>query len=469
MNHRRNDAGGSGRRSGRRRFLAAGLGLPWVVPRHVLGGAAHQAPSDTLRIAAVGVGGMGKNYLRGCEGERIVALCDVDHRFSRPVFEKYPKAARYRDHREMFDKEAQSFDALIVATPDHTHTVVLMPALELEKHVYCAKPITHSVGEARRVRKAVLAAPELVTKSSVQSSATDAARSTTELLSCGAIGRVRRLHVWCDHPRYPCLVPRPQEAQTPPPGMDWNLWIGPAPYRPYHSAYHPGNWRSWWDFGSGAVGDMTCHTLHVYFQELKLGAPTTVYSRSSHGFKGYFRDPVLAPECQSHANMVTWEFPSRGELPPLAVHWYDGGMKPHRPDELDDRLELPRMGLLFEGEEGKLLAGFSGGNPFDGKRGLPGGLLLPEAGFRDFPQPPKTLRRCERGSHYREWCEACKTGAKTVCPIELGCEMTEMGLLGALSLRAKERLLWDAEAMRVTNSDAANEYVDPPYRNGWTI
>lgn len=452
----------------RRSVLAAGLSVPLVVPRHVLGGPANQAPSDTLRIAAVGIGGMGKNYLDGCDNERIVALCDLDHNFSGRVFEKYPKAKRYHDFRRMFDKEASNFDALIIATPDHMHTIILMAALKLRKHIYCAKPITHAIGEARRVRKALLEAKGIVTKASVQSSGTDAARSTTELLQSGVIGPVRELHIWCDHPKYPCLLPRPEQEQSPPAGMDWNLWIGPAPYRPYHSAYHPGNWRSWWDFGSGAVADMACHTFHAYFRELQLGAPTTIGSCSSHKFNGYFSQRVSTPECQGNANMVSWKYPARDDLPPLNLHWYDGGMKPNRPDELDDDIALPNMGLLFVGEKGKLITGYSGGNPFGQSRGFRGGLLLPEKRFGDFEQPGRTLGRCERENHYREWTQACKSGKRTVCPIEFGCEMTEVALLGTISLRARRMIKWDAEAMRVTNSEQANGFVDPPYRKGWS-
>ncbi|MDP6046338.1 MAG: Gfo/Idh/MocA family oxidoreductase, partial [Phycisphaerae bacterium] len=258
-----------------RRTVLAAAAVPLFVPRSVLRGApGAPAPSDKLQVAGVGVGGMGRNYLNGCgRSIDVVSLCDLDHRKAGRVFRRYSKASRYHDFRKMFDKEAKNFDALIIATPDHTHSVVLSAGLKLKKHIYCAKPITHSIGEARKIRKALLAAPEIITKSSVQSSGTDIARSTAELLATGVIGPIRELHIWCDHPKYPCLQARPRDKQTPPPGMDWDLWIGPAPKRPYHSAYHPGKWRSWWDFGTGTVGDMICHTLHVYFKELQLGAP----------------------------------------------------------------------------------------------------------------------------------------------------------------------------------------------------
>ncbi|HCO95759.1 MAG TPA: oxidoreductase [Phycisphaerales bacterium] len=454
------------RKVSRRSVLAAGLAAPIIVPRFVLGGPGNQAPSDKLRIAAVGVGGMGQSYLGSCRSENIVALCDLDHNLSGKVFQRFPGARTYHDYRKMFKKEADNFDALIIATPDHTHAVLLMEAIRLEKHIYCAKPITHNIAEARKVRRAVLDAKHLVTKSSVQSSGTDASRNTTELLKSGAIGSVRELHIWCDHPAYPCSLVRPTEKQSPPAGMDWDLWIGPAPYRPYHSAYHPCNWRPWWDFGSGTVGDMACHTLHAYFRELQLGAPTTVYARSSIRHKGFFQF-VSTPECQSHANTVTWQFGARESLPPLNVHWYDGGMKPLRPAELDPGIQLPSSGLLFVGEQGKLIAGYCGGNPFGRSRGIVGGLLLPEKKFRDFQQPEKTMYRCD--DHYGEWIKACKTDSRTVCPIEFGCEMTEMALLGALALRTRRVLEWDAEAMRVTNHADANKLVDPPYRDGWTL
>lgn len=447
----------------RRSFLAAGIAAPIIVPRHVLGGSGRQAPSDTLTIAAVGVAGMGQSYLGGCASERIVALCDLDHNRSARVFKRYPDAKRYHDYRRMFDKE--KFDALIIATPDHTHAILLTAGLKLGKHIYCAKPITHSIAEARKIRAAVLEAKNLVTKSSVQSSGTERARGTTELLKSGAIGAVRELHIWCDHPAYPCSLVRPTDVQSPPKGMDWDMWIGPAPYRPYHSAYHPANWRPWWDFGSGTVGDMACHTLHVYFKELQLGAPTIVYGRASGRHKGFFQF-VSTPECQSHANIITWEFPARGELPAMSVHWYDGGMKPHRPVELDRSVQLPSSGLLFVGDKGKLITGYGGGNPF-GRRGVAGGLLLPEDKFRDFEQPAKTMPRCN--DHYREWTQACKSGGRTVCPIEFGCEMTEMALLGAMALRTRRVLAWDAENMRVTNHADANKLVDPPYRKGWSL
>lgn len=462
----------------RRSFLAAGIAAPLIVPRHVFGQTGDtKAPSDTLTIACVGAAGMGRNYLEGCNNERIVALCELDHNLAgkRGVFEKYPNAMLYHDFRKMFDKEAKNFDALIVATPDHTHALLMSIGIQLGKHIYCAKPITHSIGEARKVRAAFLKNKHLVTKSSIQDSATDYARSTTELLTSGVLGLIREVHIWTNHPACPGSLARPTETETPPPGMDWDLWIGPAPKRPFHSAYHPELWRPWWDFGSGTVGDMACHTLHMYFDELQLGAPHTVYGNGATTKIGFFKT-LETPECQSNANMVSWEFPARGNLPPLNVYWYDGGMKPHRPAELDRSTAMPRAGILFVGDRGKLISAYYGGNPFRsfGKgegpmRGLPGGLLLPEDKFKDFQQPPKTLRRVDKPDHYLEWTQACKTGATTAVPIEFGCRLTEMALLGTLALRTGRVIEWDAKAMRVTNDDDANNLVDPPYHNGWKL
>jgi predicted dehydrogenase len=449
---------------------------PLIVPRHVLGGEGVQPPSETLTIAAVGIGGMGQHFMAGCAKARFLALCDLDHNLAGPVFEDYPRATRYHDFRQMFDKEAGNFDALIIATPDHTHATILMAALRLGKHIYCAKPVTHTIGEARKIRAAALAAKRLVTKTSVQTSMNDDACSTAELLHTGVIGAVQELHIWCDHPSYPCGLIRPEDRQAPPAGMDWDLWLGPAPTRPYHSAYHPWKWRPWWDFGAGTVGDKACHRLHVCFRELKLGAPTAVYAVGATQCDDDSKR-VSTPECQSRSNVVTWEYPARGNLPPMRLHWYDGGMQPLRPIELGHGLRMPSNGLLFVGEKGKLLAGAHGSRfPTDGgflagllggNRGLAGGLLLPEAKFKGFQQPAKTMPRVE--DHYGEWVEACKKGVPADCPLEFGCEMTEVALLGALALRTGRLLEWDSANMRVSNSPAANALVDPPCRKGWSL
>lgn len=436
-----------------------------VVPRNVLGGAGYQAPSDTLNIACVGVGGMGRRYIQNCATERMVALCDVDHDFSARVFRKYPKAAVYRDYRKMFDKE-KNIDAVIVATPDHTHALITLQALRMGKHVYCAKPLTHTIHEVRMVADAARKA-HVATQMSVQSCASEQARGIEELLLSSVIGPVREVHVWTHHPIYPAGRARPKETPSVPSGLDWDLWIGPAPYRPYHPAYHPWIWRCWWDFGTGTVGDMACHSLHVFYDALQLGSPESVSgSRTTMhggrmevlpGDKNRIPPRIETPETESYSTMVTWDFPARGSLPSVRVHWYDGGLRPHRPVELDRRTPMPKSGLLFVGDNGKLMAGYSGGEP----------LLLPADKFKDHQPPPKILPRT--AGHYTEWVDACKTGKPTSCNFEYGSQLTEMALLGTLAARRAALLEWDAEAMRITDDAEANGWVNPPYRSGWKL
>src|ERR1039457_2359906 len=450
----------------RRAAIAAGL-APLVVPRHVLGGQGYQAPCDKLAIAAVGVAGMGRNHLNGCKDEAIVALCDLDFEFAAPVFKTYPSARTYRDFRQMFDKEQKNFDALIVATPDHWYSHLVLAGLAMNKHIYCAKPITHSVAEATQVKAAVLAS-KVTTKASIQDSRTSYARATTELLLSGAIGPIREVHVWTAHPIYPCNVLRPTEVQSPPEGMDWDLWVGPARFHPYNRAYHPEIWRAWWDFGTGDVGDMACHTLHTFFEELQLAAPKVVYGCSSARTDVY-NTPVDTAETEGYANTVVWEFAARGNMPPLNLYWYDGGIKPSRPAELPHSVALPREGVLYVGDNGKLLAGYYGGNPFQSSRAvaggqprtLPGGLLLPEARFKDFPQPAPTLPRVEKEDHYPEWPRCVKEGRPTCLPIEFASHLTELALLGTLALRTRKVLEWDTAAMRVTNDASPNQFIEP--------
>jgi predicted dehydrogenase len=448
-----------------RRHLAVGLGA-LIVPRHVLGGPAYQAPSDTLRIAAVGVGGMGRRYIQGCASERIVALCDVDHSFAAPVFRKYPEAHVYRDFREMFDKEEKNIDAVIVATPDHNHAVITMRALRAGKHVYCAKPLTHNIFEARQVA-AQARASKVATQMSVQTCASDDALSTAELLLSGVLGAIHEVHVWTDHPLYPAGLTRPVDMPAEPYNLDWDLWIGTAQYRPYHPAYHPWIWRSWWDFGSGTVGDMVCHAMHVFFTALELGQPSRVYASRTTMRGGYFKmhpdgtedlpHVMETPETESYSSVISWEFPERQHQPPLAMHWYDGGMRPHRPRELDSETAMPREGLLFVGEKGKMLTGYYGGKA----------RLLPEMNFRDFQPPPKTLLRSV--GHYKEWLQACKGGKPANCNFEFASRMTEVAQLGTLAARAGRLLEWDSGRMTISNDAEANAWVNPPYRKGWSL
>ena len=509
----------------RRTAIASGLAA-LVAPR-LAAGAVPQNSSQKLRIACIGVGGVGQDYVAGCKDEEIVALCDLDHEFSAPAFKLYPKARLYKDFRQMFDREEKNFDALIVATPDHWHSHLVLAGLAMNKHIYCAKPITRTIAEDRRVKAACLAS-NVTTKASIQDSCTSPARATTELLLSGAIGPIREVHYWTGT-HSPSGLARPTEAQTPPAGMDWDQWCGPSPARPYNKIYHYGSWRPWWDFGTGNVGDVSCHALHLFHDELELGAPDWVAANACQAFS--LAGVVENSECASVANFVQWHFPARGKHPETTVYFYDGGLQPARPSSMPTDMSLPGRGVMFVGDEGVLVSAFYGGSPWlpdhtlpqpsQPLRGLPGGQLLPESRFKDFKQPEPTLTRCERPDHYAEWIRMCKAGKKSIMPVEYACGLTEFALLGALAERRYSTpgvrngagygqnsrsdsavvwipassdghvhlpdappitstsayaprywrtyniMLWDSKAMRFTNDNVANGYVDMPYRKEW--
>jgi predicted dehydrogenase len=473
----------------RRAAIATGL-APLVVPRHVLGGPGYQAPSDKLAIAAIGVAGMGRNYLDGCKDEAVVALCDLDHIFAAKVFQAYPGAKTYKDFRQMFDKESKNFDALIVATPDHWHSHLTLAALAMDKHVYCAKPVTHTIAEARRVKAACLASKR-TTKASIQDSRTSYARATTELLLSGAIGPVHEVHIWTPTYNSGGGFARP-EAEAAPDGMNWDQWCGPSPARPYNKTYHYGNWRPWWDFGTGTVGDFGCHTLQMFHDELEMGTPDWVSGIGSQVF-GPGPKSVQNAECMSVANTIQWHIPARGKHPALMAFFYDGGLTPPRPESMPADVAMPGSGIMFAGEKGVQISAFYGGNPWSAfvanptpaqmPRGLPGGWLLPESRFKDFKQPAATLERCEKPDHYKEWARMCKAGKKSITPIEFACGLTEFALLGTLALRrhglpnpapagggrggGNKVLAWDYKTMKITNDELANSLVDTPYRKEW--
>jgi predicted dehydrogenase len=510
----------------RRAAIAGGLAA-LVVPRFAAAAAEEPRESQKLRIACVGVGGVGQDYVAGCKDEEIVALCDLDHEYSAPAFKLYPKARLYKDFREMFDREEKNIDALIVATPDHWHSHLALAGLAMNKHIYCAKPITRTIAEARRV-KAACVASKVTTKASIQDACASPARATTELLLSGAIGPIREAHFWTGT-HSPSGLARPAEAQTPPAGMNWDQWCGPSPARPYHRIYHYGNWRPWWDFGTGNVGDVACHALHVFHDELEMGAPDWVAADASQSFSP--AGVVENSECSSIANFIQWHFPARGKHPETMAYFYDGGLQPPRPLSMPADMGMPGRGMMFVGDNGVLVAAFYGGSPWlpdhtlarpgQPLRGLPGGQLLPESRFKDFKQPEPWLPRCERADHYAEWVRMCKAGKKSITPVEFACGLTEFALLGTLAerrystpgarggagwgqnsrsdsavvwipassdghvhapgaapaagaganapryWRSSKVLLWDSQAMRFTNDEVANSCVDMPYRKEW--
>jgi predicted dehydrogenase len=392
--------------------------------------------------------------------ENIVALCDVDADYAAHTFKRYPQAKRYVDFREMLEKE-QSLDAVVVGTPDHNHAIVSVTAMKLGKHVYCEKPLTRTVKEARIVAQ-VARETKRVTQMGNQGMAFEGNRLMKEWIWGGVIGPVREVHVWSDRPTqrgkkalwWPQAIERPADTPPVPSTLNWDLWLGPAPWRPYHPAYVPFKWRGWWDFGSGGLGDMGIHNLAPVFATLKLGAPTTVTATSTPVFK----------ETVPLAAMVHYEFPARGDLPPVKLHWYDGGLLPERPEELeDDRVLDPEDGILFVGDQGKILVeGWGGERP----------MLLPASRHKAFTPPPKTLPRSI--GHYQEFIHACKTGAPTESPFAFSGPLTEAVLLGSVAIRLGgeligEKLRWDSASLKVTNVPEANALLHYDYRQGWSL
>ena len=441
----------------RRRFMhqtGTAIGLSSLT----LSGIQATSANNKLNIAAIGVGGMGSGNIQKCSNENIVALCDVDFKRGAKTFQEFPKARRFKDFRVMFDKMEKEIDAVIVATPDHTHAVASIESIRRGKHVYTQKPLTHSIWEARQLNEAARQY-RVATQMGNQGHSSEGARLTVEWIRAGVIGEVREVHCWSDRPLrgtrferklyWPQgVAQRPESIHSVPETLDWDLWLGPAPYRDYSPDYVPFNWRGWWDFGTGALGDMGCHIIDHPYWALKLGYPESVEASSTH----------IHPETAPLASLVTYHFPSRGTLPPVKMVWYDGGIKPPRPEELEPKEEWPVDGVLYVGDKGKIMHKSHGGMP----------TLLPLSRMRDFQQPDKTLPRVE-GSHEKNWVDACKGGERACSHFDYSAPLTEVVLLGNLAIRTEGPLLWDGPNMRVTNNESANRFVQREYRQGWTL
>ncbi|UCF44100.1 MAG: Gfo/Idh/MocA family oxidoreductase [Planctomycetota bacterium] len=447
----------------RRDFMqgAAGAAVAFtIVPRHVLGGAGNTPPSEKLNIAGIGIGGQGADDLSQMESENIVALCDVDEEYAAETFNKYPKAKKYRDFRRMLEKQ-KDIEAVVVATPDHTHAIISMGAIKAGKHVYCEKPLTHTIYEARAVTKAAREA-KVATQMGNQHQAIEGPRLLCEWIWDGAIGPVREVHVWTYRPAgmWPQGVDRPKDTPALPSTLDWDLWLGTAPYRPYHPDYVPFKWRGWYDFGTGTLGDMGSHNLAPIFQALKLKYPTSVEAVSTE----------MYPETYPLASMVRYEFPARGDMPPVKITWYDSGLMPFKAEELEDIRLLPwEDGIVFVGDKGKLVAEGWGAQSV---------RLIPETKMKEYQKPPKTLPRSI--GHYKEWVKACKDGTPTGSDFEFASLVTETCLLGNIAIRTgtkrpwgqaliRKKLNWDGLNMKFTNVPEANEYIHRQYREGWML
>jgi len=443
----------------RRQFMGGVAGAAaafTIVPRHVLGGAGYTPPSEKLNIAGVGIGGMGKNNLKKCEGENIVALCDVDEEYAGKIFDLYPGAKKYTDYRKMLKKQ-KDIEAVIIATPDHTHAVIAMTAMKMGKHVYVQKPMTRTVYEARKLTEAARKY-KVATQMGNQGHSDDGMRMVTEWLDDGAIGPVREVHCWTNRPLWPQGIGRPKDTPPVPPTLDWELWIGPMPERPYHPAYAPWVWRGWWDFGCGALGDMGCHIMDIPFYALKLKYPSSVEASCPTVYLEKGKVKETAAETAPVASIVRYKFPARGKMPAVNLTWYDGCLMPPRPEELEEGRRLPKSGTIFIGDKGKLMCETYGGSP----------RLIPETKMQAYKRPPERIPRIDV-SHEEDWVRACKGGKAACSNFEYAGPLTETVVMGNLAIRAGEKLYWDGPNMTVTNVPAANEYVRPGYRQGWSL
>lgn len=404
-------------------------------------------PKDKkMRVACVGCGGKGGTDSNGVSSEEIVALCDVDFARAAGTFRKYPNAKRYKDFRQMLIEMDDQIDAVTVSTPDHMHFAPAMMAVTMGKHVYVQKPLTHTIAEARALTIAARK-HEVVTQMGNQGHAGEGTRLLREWVQAGAIGDVREVHFWTNRPIWPQGIDRPEETEEAPATLDWNRWLGVAPERPYNKCYLPFNWRGWWDFGCGALGDMGCHIMDAAFWALDLRYPTSVEAVSS---------PVNDETAPSWS-VVTYEFPARGKMPPVKVTWSDGGKKPPRPKDLEEGRELPRGGQLLIGDKGTIM---------DTSDYCKSPRLIPEQAMKEFlpNRPEKTIPRVPGGDPYQEWIAACKGGPAPGSNIEHSGPLTEMVLIGNLAIRLGKRIEWDGRRMVCTNVPEANELVRKNYR-----
>ena len=446
----------------RRKFLnlSAAAASSWMIlPRHVLGGKQYVAPSDKLSVAGIGVGGQGGGDISQMAEENIVALCDVDWERAARTFTKFPDAARYRDFRIMLDKE-KDIDAVVIGTPDHVHAAATMAAIGLGKHVFCEKPLTHTIFESRTVTEAARNAG-IATQMGNQGHAMESMRVLKEWIWDGAIGDISEVHAWTPHPVWPQGIGRPQETPSVPESLSWDLWLGPAPTRPFHPCYVPQKWRGWLDFGTGGLGDMGCHIFDHIVWSLKLGAPTSVEASYSTYVPGKMTwDKPKNTETYPRASIVTYEFPTREGFPPVTLTWYDGGLMPPRPEELPQDLKMGDTygGALYVGSKGKILCGSHGAN---------GLRIWPEKRMEEYQRPPKTLARSI--GHYKEWITACKGGEPAASHFDYAGPMTETVLLGNAAIRAGAKLYWDSENMSFPNLPDADQFLHRPYRDGWNL
>lgn len=448
----------------RRQFLRrAGMGVALfnILPGSGVRGADRLSANDTLNLAGIGIGSRGGADVGEAAGlgHHIVALCDVDEKYAAKEFAKYPNARRFTDYRVMFDKMGPGVDGVIIGTPDHTHAVIAMEAMRRGKHVYCEKPLAHTVDEVRRLMAAARE-HKVVTQLGNQGHSSDSIRRVCEWIWAGVIGNVHTIHAACDaFPNVYCQIPnlgKLAEKHDVPQGLDYDLWVGPAELKPYSPLWVPWNWRGWLAYGGGTIGDWICHVVDPSFWALDLGAPTSVhaevtdYDLALHGL-------TYPPGCK-----ITFEFPAKGARGPVKLVWHDGRTRIPRPAAFGPDHKVPGTGAIIHGDKAMIVHGSHGGGNC---------VLFPENLMEDHAGAKSPAQKIPRvKGHVWDWAEAIRTGRKAGSDFDYGGPLTQLGLLGLIALRFPgETLQWDDTRMRVTNHPAANSHVNPPYRAGWTL
>jgi len=432
----------------RRQFVGSlAVSTAGAVAGRAWAAAESRSPNEKLDIAVIGCGGRGAGNLAGVAGENIVALCDVDQHRAAAAFAEFPRAKKYHDFRKMLAQLPHQIDAMVVSTPDHTHAPAVAMALKMDKHCYCEKPLAHTVYEARTLAE-LAAQKNVATQIGTQMHASDNYRRAVELVTCGAIGPVSEVHVWCGKDR--SARPRSDKPIAVPATLDWDLWLGPAPFRPYDPCYVPGQWRWWWSFANGLLGDMGCHYMDLPFWALRLRHPTSVEAEG----------PAVHPETTPRLLTVRYQFPARDDLPPVDLTWHHGPVPPAVLKEKNLPIwkrggSGPESGVLFVGSDGMLMA------DFDRRK------LFPESKFADFQPPEPTIP--DSPGHHQEWITACKTGGPTTCNFDYSGALTEAVLLGNVAFRTGRKLQWDDAILRAPNCPEADMFLRREYRDGWTL
>lgn len=424
-----------------------------IVPRHVLG-RGYIAPSDKVDIAFIGAGGMGAQDVRGLAAlpdVNVHSLCDVDWRYAESTFMAHPKALRFKDFREMIDREGRNIDAVAVSTPDHTHAAATMLALRSGKHVYTQKPLTRTIGEARAIAQEAARRPRQATQMGNQGHANEGGRQTREIFEAGILGPVHTVEFWTNRPIWPQGIVRPTEMHTPLSTFEWNLWLGPATERPYHPAYAPFNWRGWWDFGTGALGDMACHLMDTAYWTFGYRYPSRISAESTQ----------LFPETAPKSARIVYEFPARPGRPPLTFIWRDGGFYPPKPADwgADRTWPFDNNGQLWIGEKGSLIAGTYGENP----------RLSDETRNAELKANPPAVKYPRTKGVYAEWIEAIKGGTQPGSSFGYAAPFTELVLLGNLALRLQRPVELNPETGEFLTAGIPEEWLRPVYRTGWKL